>query len=294
MTEEAGFCGAGARLRVATASIHRGEEPPISGRNGSGTIFITGCNLRCSFCQNYQISQNGLGELISENMFADICIALEKHGAENINIVTGSHCIPAIVSALRQAKIKGLTVPVLWNSSAYETERALSLLHDCIDMYLPDLKTLDAQIAKKFFNAEDYPRYAVKAIKYMTAIKPNKVIIRHLVLPGYLNSTRAVLRWFAENAAGKAQLSLMTQYTPVYNNAREDGNAAAVPAGVVSLHEYDTVLSWLAEFGIEDGYYQELETGSGWLPDFNRTNPFSSELSIPVWHWKTGFVIKEL
>jgi putative pyruvate formate lyase activating enzyme len=282
-----GFCGIGARLYAASASIHRGEEPPVSGEGGSGTIFISGCNLRCLFCQNYQISQNGLGAVVSQDMFADICIALQKHGAENINIVTGSHCVPAIVLAIQNAKTKGLHIPVLWNSSAYESVDTILMLNDYIDNYLPDLKTLDADIAKKFFNAEDYPYYAAVAIKQMMADKPGRVIIRHLVLPGYLDSTRAVLRWFADNAAGKAQLSLMTQYTPVYNGiCPGDGG---VPGSFVSRREYDTVLSWLDEFDIEDGYYQELETGSGWLPDFNNTNPFSSNLSVPVWHWKTGF-----
>jgi putative pyruvate formate lyase activating enzyme len=267
-----GFCGVDALLHVASASIHYGEEPPISGGGGSGTLFISGCNLRCSFCQNYQISQNALGEVVSEDVFADICIALQKRGAENINIVTGSHCVPAIVSAIQNAKTKGLHLPVLWNSSAYETLPAIALLNDYIDRYLPDLKTLDAHIAKKFFNAEDYPYYAAEAIKQMMTFKPNGVIIRHLVLPDRLESTRAVLRWFADNAAGRAELSLMTQYTPVYNDRREADEA---PGGFVSRREYDTVLSWLDEFGIEDGYYQELQTGSDWLPDFNRTNPFS-------------------
>jgi putative pyruvate formate lyase activating enzyme len=286
---ETGFCGAGAKLYAASASIHRGEEPPVSGEGGSGTIFISGCNLRCLFCQNYQISQNGLGAVVSPDIFTAICIALQERGAENINIVTGSHCVPSIVSAIQNAKTGGLSIPVLWTSSAYENVDTIMLLNDYIDNYLPDLKTLDANIAKKFFNAEDYPYYAAAAIKQMMTDKPGGVIIRHLVLPGYLDSTRAVLRWFADNAAGKAELSLMTQYTPIYNDSEGRG---AAPGGFVSRREYDTVLSWLNEFGIEDGYYQELEADSGWLPDFNNTNPFPSALSVPVWHWKTGFIPK--
>jgi putative pyruvate formate lyase activating enzyme len=295
-----GFCGESAAIRVASASVHRGEEPPISGVGGSGTIFISGCNLRCVFCQNYQISQEGMGKEVSEEEFADICGHLQKCGAENINIVTGSHCVPGIVSAIKRAKSKGLSIPVLWNSSAYETINTLSLLGDVVDIYLPDLKTLSPKLAKHFFNAEDYPFYASRAIKKMMSLKPHKIIIRHLVLPDHLESTREVLEWFSKNARGRAELSLMTQYTPVYRNGHEyrhaDGRTFSLPQEYgcpqryMNKNEYETVLRWLDEFEIEDGYYQELETGSDWLPDFNKTNPFSSSLSVPVWHWRTGFL----
>jgi putative pyruvate formate lyase activating enzyme len=256
------------------------------GTGGSGTIFVSGCNLKCAFCQNYQISQRGresksFGKKISSEGFAAICAALMDKGAENINIVTGSHAIPAIVEGLIATKKTGVNLPLLWNSSAYENLQALELLKDHVDIYLPDLKTLDSEIACQFFNAPDYPETAETAIKKMIDMTHNKekIIIRHLILPGFLESTRSVLHWFADNATGQAQLSLMTQYTPIPNRER------AMPNNFLMEREYEIVLQWLEEFNIEDGFFQELVTGSEWLPDFNRPNPFSSELSVPVWHF---------
>jgi len=253
----------------------------LSGSRGSGTVFISGCNLGCGFCQNRQISSHTgehLGRAVSIEEFTDICLELQNRKAQNINIVTGSHAVPAIVQGLDAAKAAGLVIPALWNSSGYESFETLEILGDRIKTWLPDLKTLDTNLAGKFLNAQDYPQIAVQAIQWMMKNRPGDVIIRHLILPGYLESTRSVLRWFADNASGKAQLSLMSQYTPMENDT-------SGPGRYVSEREYETVLGWLGEFGIEDGFCQELVTGSDWLPDFNRTNPFSSGLSVPVWHF---------
>jgi putative pyruvate formate lyase activating enzyme len=287
-----GYCGESSQLRLAFAGLHRGEEPPLSGEFGSGTIFVSGCNLGCAFCQNWQIStglaggkpsgESGkrLGRAVSADEFAAICLELQNKGAENINIVTGTHATPAIIRGLDAAKTGGLRIPVLWNSSGYESITALELLSGKIDVYLPDLKTLDEALAAQFFNAPDYPQAATQAIQWMIQAGNCRVMIRHLILPGCLESTRSVLRWFADNAQGKAagnvSLSLMSQYTPI---------AESSPGRFVNQREYDTVLGWLSEFGIEDGFCQELVTGSDWLPDFTRPNPFSSELSVPVWHY---------
>jgi putative pyruvate formate lyase activating enzyme len=280
---EKGFCGETAVLRIAAALIHFGEEPPLVGTGGSGTIFISGCNLGCAFCQNWQIShansgKPSLGRDVSSEEFVKICAALKDKGAENINIVTGSHAIPGIVQGLIAAKSAGLRMPVLWNSSGYESTEALELLKEHVDIYLPDLKTLDSEIAAKFFNAPDYPKTAAAAILNMIETG-KKVIIRHLILPGLLESTRAVLRWFADNTSDRAQLSLMTQYTPI------PGRQKQMPNGFLTEEDYKTVIGWLKEFNIEDGFCQELVTGSEWLPDFTRANPFSSKLSKPVWHF---------
>ena len=286
---ERGYCGETSSLRLAFAGIHRGEEPPITGTGGSGTIFVSGCNLGCAFCQNYQlssgkqVSMKTMGRAVSAEEFAAICLALQEKGAENINIVTGSHAAPAIAFGITEARKQGLSIPALWNSSGYDGAETLEILKDVINIYLPDLKTLDPEIAARFFNAPDYPKHAAAAILRMME---KEVIIRHLILPGYLENTRQVLKWFSENCAGrgrgKALLSLMTQYTPVH--MREPGAASDIPDRYLSEEEYDAVLSMLEEFGIDDGFYQELVTGSDWLPDFTRQNPFSSELSIPVWH----------
>jgi putative pyruvate formate lyase activating enzyme len=323
----AGFCGETAELRLAFAGLHSGEEPPISGAGGSGAIFVSGCNLGCAFCQNYQISQGDargiaqggagpdgtgsrrMGRAVSAETFAAICLELQRRGAENINIVTGAHAVPAIVLGLEAARSAGLSIPVLWNSSGYESPQTLDLLADHVDMYLPDLKTLDRDLAARFFNAPDYPRAAAAAILKMIELTRGpsrtgtaartvpavRVIIRHLVLPGCLDSTREALRWFAGNARGSALLSLMTQYTPVNHSPRSN---APVPARVLDEREYGAVVGWLEEFGIEDGFCQEPVTSpspqsGGWLPDFDKPNPFSSKLSVPVWHWRQSSDIVE-
>jgi len=281
---EIGFCGETAELRVGAALIHMGEEPPLVGFGGSGTIFVSGCNLGCSFCQNYQVSHGkSLGKPVSPREFADICAALRDKGAENINIVTGSHAVPGLVDGFIAARNAGVQIPILWNSSGYDSKEALDLLKEHVDIYLPDLKTLDSEIADRYFGAPDYPETAKAAILKMAEMKKDKtkVIVRHLILPGYIDSTYSVLRWFADNVKNNALLSIMTQYTPIPNRDRQ------MPQRYLSEEEYETVIHWLKEFGIEDGFCQELVTGSDWLPDFKRFNPFSSELSVPVFTSQT-------
>jgi len=293
-----GYCGETAALRLAFAGIHRGEEPPITGKGGSGTVFVSGCNLGCAFCQNYQISQGRIGRPVSGDEFAEICLALQSKGVENINIVTGSHAAPALALGVKLARRQGLSVPVLWNSSGYDAIEVLEILNKFVDVYLPDLKTLDSVFAARFFNAPDYPEAAAAAILKMMEYRELRldeamlsgVMVRHLVIPGNLENTHEVLRWFAENCKGRALLSLMTQYTPVQawgskESRQVEAEVIEIPSRYVSKVEYETVLSMLDEFGIDDGFYQELVTGSDWLPDFTRPNPFSSGLSVPVWHY---------
>jgi putative pyruvate formate lyase activating enzyme len=271
-------------LRIAAASIHRGEEPPVTGKGGSGTVFITGCNLGCAFCQNYQISQEGMGAVVSTQDFADICLALQGRGAENVNLVTGSHVAPAVVEGVAAARSQGLAIPVLWNSSGYDSLEALKLLDGTVDAWLPDLKTLDAGLAERWFHAPDYPD-AAKAALLAMAGTGRPLIVRHLVLPGCLDASRTVVKWYADNLNGRpgVQLSVMTQYTPL--------KAKGGPKRYLSETEYDAVIAMLEEFNIDEGFCQELVTDSAWLPDFRRDNPFSSKLSTPVWHWKTGFKV---
>jgi putative pyruvate formate lyase activating enzyme len=304
-----GFCGETDELRIAWAGLHFGEEPPITVKGGSGTIFITGCNLRCKFCQNFQISQDGMGKAVTTDDFAKICVALQNAGAENINIVTGSHAIPAIATGLRAAQDAGLAIPVLWNSSSYEHPEALELLDGLVTGWLPDLKTLNPILAENVFRAGDYPRAAKKAIRWMAEKYPlviehpddekypagkivSGVIVRHLVLPGKLDDTRLVLAWFAEHLADNAVLSLMTQYTPVKASPHARG-IDAFPDRTLLNKEYSQLEGMLEEYGIDTGFYQELVEDTDWLPDFNRTQPFSSKLARPIWHWTTGFITGE-
>jgi len=301
-----GFCGQGDRLRLALASLHFGEEPPLVGNRGSGTIFFSGCTLRCAFCQNFQISQDAMGRAVDADEFASIAIALEKAGAENVNVVTGSHAIPAIRTGLRVARARGLSIPILWNSSAYENVEALALLDGLVTVWLPDLKTLNSELAGNVFQAPDYPKAAKKAIRFMTERSPlviahpddgaypagkimSGVIVRHLALPGKIADSELALRWFAEHLEGKAILSLMTQYTPVTKSTHA-ADLDAFPDRPLEKAEYLRLTKILEDLGIDAGFYQELVEDTEWLPDFNRTQPFSSALARPVWHWTAGFI----
>lgn len=315
-----GFCGEPDTIRAASACLHFGEEPPLTVFGGSGTVFVTGCNLRCAFCQNYQISQHGMGSVLSAKEFARICTALQREGAENINIVTGSHSVPALAGAIAEAKEAGLSIPVCWNSSAYEKPEVLSALDGLVDIWLPDLKTLNAELSGRLFKAADYPERATEAVLYMLdrsplELKPvpspdgtggerekmlSGVIVRHLFLPGRMDDTILALDWLKKNADGRAYVSLMSQYTPVpfrdergEEEARRRRALSAVENRPVSPREFEELQDVLAAYDFKNLFYQELEPDTGWLPDFGRARPFPSSLAKPVWHWRHGFISTE-
>jgi putative pyruvate formate lyase activating enzyme len=286
-----GFCREGAAVRAAWAGLHFGEEPPVIGRGGSGTIFFTGCTLKCRYCQNDQLSRSGLGAELDPGELARLMLRLQAEGAENINLVTGSHFAPGIVEAARLAVGRGLAIPLLWNCSGYESSAALRLLAPWVRIWLPDCKTLDPQLARSLMGAPDYPQVVREALAFMVEARPLEwegerlrqgVIVRHLVLPGQPGSTREVLAWFQERLYGRALLSLMVQYTP-NPRAPESG-----PSGRLSRQEYEQVLGWLEELGIEEGFIQEPEPGSDWLPDFRRRDPFPQGQARAVWHFADG------
>lgn len=313
---ELGICGESAELRLAFAGLHFGEEPLITGSGGSGTIFVSGCNLGCAFCQNFQISQEKMGSVVSTEDFATICLRLEKEGAENINIVTGSHAIPALALGLKEAKKKGLSIPVCWNSSAYENVEALDLLKNFVDIWLPDLKTLDDAFSSQAFRAKNYPEYAKKAIYWMmekSRIKIQKstiekkdsilefesltlpkmlqgLIVRHLILPNRLEDSFSVIQWFKENIDTKGYLSLMSQYTPIRGREKKIDAIKLMENRFLAEDELETAFDILDYFEIENGFYQELNPCDDWLPDFNQTQTFPNELAKPLWHWKYGFL----
>ncbi len=292
-----GFCKQDANLYVAWAGLHFGEEPPITARGGSGTIFITGCNLACVFCQNYQISQDGMGIAVTPDVFADICLALKKNGAENINIVTGSHHTLPILEGIKLAKKKGLCLPILWNTSSYEKNIEITRLSSNVDIWLPDLKTLDSSFSFQLFNAKDYPQIATDAILSMASYSPllyatdkkekliSGVIVRHLALPNRMKDTENIIRWFSKNLKDKALLSIMTQYTPI---KRKDESKA--PSRYISNEEDYNLRGLLSKYDVEEGFYQELVQDSSWLPNFSNVQPFSSSLAKPIWHWSHGFI----
>lgn len=315
---QTGFCKEPDELRIAFAGLHFGEEPLVTVFGGSGTIFFTGCTLRCAFCQNYQISQNGYGRVVSTSEFAKICLKLQEAGAENINLVTGSHNIPKIREGLLAAREIGVTIPFCWNSSAYESVEMLELLKGLVTIWLPDLKTLSSSFSKKVFTAPDYPQVASKAIKWMIENNPleiteipeppnakpaewatpgeprekmtSGVIIRHLFMPGHFEETADVLSWLKENADNKACISLMNQYTPVpFEEEKEKLEArnkvlSQIENRLVTKQEFEDIQDLIEAFDFDYLFYQELTDDTSWLPDFHRPQPFSNKLATPVWH----------
>ena len=316
-----GFCKETASLKAAVACLHFGEEPPITVNGGSGTLFVTGCNLRCAFCQNYQISQCGLGKELSIEETVKLFFALKEKGAENINIVTGSHAIPFLATAIKQAKEAGLDLPICWNCSAYESIEALEMLKGLVDIWLPDLKTLNPMMSEAVFKASDYPSVAKKAIRWMikntksrfitvsdkTNPKQTKekmlsgVIIRHLVMPGRLEDTILTLDWLEKmtsiNPENTPCISLMMQYTPVSvdKNLFSDKELqdrekalASFSNRLINKEEFQRLQDLIQSYNFEYLFYQELEEDTEWLPDFNRPQPFSNELAKVVWHHKSN------
>ena len=307
------FCGEDSSVRVASAGLHFGEEPLVTVFGGSGTIFFTGCTLRCSFCQNYQISQQGMGSPVSREDFVRICLTLQDKGAENINLVTGSHHIPALAEFLSAAKKAGLKIPVAWNSSAYESVESLELLDGLVDIWLPDLKTLNPIMSKSLFEAEDYPKVAKRAIRWMIGNSPLNIvevkkngevrekmlggtIIRHLFLPGRTDDTVMTLDWLKSHADGKACISLMSQYTPVPFKGSDaelearKNSLLAFQNRLVNKEEDKTLRNLIDDYAFEYLFYQDLSDDTSWLPDFNREQPFSNALAKPFWHWKKGLL----
>ncbi len=308
-----GFCGEDESLRAALACLHFGEEPLVTVFGGSGTIFFTGCTLHCSFCQNYQISQQGMGKILCEEEFVKMCLKLEELGAENINLVTGSHHIPLIAQYLKSAKNSGLKIPVAWNSSAYESVENLEFLRGLVDIWLPDFKTLNSEMGKRLFDAEDYPEVAKKSVLWMIENSPLKildckkngkkkekmisgVIIRHLFLPGRFDDTVIALDWLKKHADKKACISLMSQYTPVPFKCGENEmkwrkkSLQSFENRLVNSQEEGDIKDIIEAYDFDYLFYQELSDDTSWLPDFEREQPFTNALSKTVWHWKSGFI----
>jgi len=276
-------------FKAALASLHFGEEPPLVGDRGSGTFFLSGCNLRCPFCQNWQISRGLVGRELTIAEGADICLKLQAAGAANINFVTGSHYIPQLIEVIKEARTGGLTLPILWNSSAFEKRELLEKLRHHVDIWLPDLKTVSPRWAREIYGTEKYAPRAEEAVRFMMDASPlafdeqgmmtGGTIIRHLIIPGRPEVTEELIRWFAREAKGRALLSLLSQYTPVHI----PGETRPIPETYLSQEEYDRVLELLVDYDIEDGFIQELETGNDWLPDFTEKEPFAADLSRVVW-----------
>ena len=258
-----GFCKSGDKLKVARAALHYWEEPCISGKYGSGTVFFSGCNLKCCFCQNYNISSDCFGKEISIERLGDIFLELQDKGANNINLVTAVQYIPSIIMALDNVKHK-LNIPVVYNSGGYENISTLDILKDYVDIYLPDIKYFDMELSKRYSVAEDYFEKASKAVLKMIdnagklkfndkGIMQRGVIVRHMVLPSCYKDSIKILNWIKENLPeDKFLISLMSQYTPFYK-------ACDYPEinRRVTTYEYNKVVDEALRLGLERGYIQE-------------------------------------
>ena len=271
-----GRCKSGAKVKIALASLHYFEEPCISGKNGSGTIFFSNCNLSCMFCQNYEISQEQKGKEISIEQLANIFIEQQKKGANNINLVTPTSYVYHIIEALDIAKKQGLKIPVIYNTNGYENEETIDFLKGYIDVYLPDLKYYDNKLAKKYSNIDNYFEISTKAIKKMkeqvgenifdeNGLIQKGMIIRHLVLPNSISNSKNILKWINENMPKNTYISVMAQYFPTYR-----AKSVETLNRKLTKEEYKEIENYLYSLDIENGYIQELgEHEEEYVPNFD-------------------------
>ncbi|HPP36691.1 MAG TPA: radical SAM protein [Clostridiales bacterium] len=271
-----GFCGATDGLIVARAALHMWEEPCISGEEGSGTVFFSGCPLGCIYCQNHNISRGLAGKTITTERLAEIFLELQGKGANNINLVTPSHYVPQITEALDISRRKGLTIPIVYNCSGYEKVETLKLLEGYVDIYLPDLKYISYEPAAKYSNCRDYFPVAAKAIEEMVrqaeeakfderGIMQKGVIVRHLALPGYLEDSKRIIKYLYETYGNRIYISIMNQYTPIImSDVYPELNRR------ITEEEYKELVDYAVELGVENGFIQEGETAlESFIPEFN-------------------------
>lgn len=285
-----GVCGANASVRIARAALHFWEEPPISGEAGSGAIFFSGCPLKCVFCQNHDISSGNFGKDISTARLAQIMLELEEQGALNINLVTPSQFTPQVLEAAKQARAAGLTLPIVCNTSGYETIETVKALAEVVDIWLTDYKYEDSALAAELSGAPDYPHVASAALREMLASLRERggerideegrmlqgVIVRHLVLPSHADDSCAVLHRVWELAGNEVSLSIMNQYTP-NEECRKRTDDLAYP---LPVDEYERVLDCADELGFERVFWQEGGAVSeSFVPAFDTTGVDGSELN---------------
>ena len=272
---ELGFCKASNEITIAKYYLHQWEEPCITGKNGSGTIFFTYCNLRCLFCQNYQISELNYGQTITVDEFSEICLELQDRGATNINLVTPTHFVPLIIDGIKMAKRRGLRIPIVYNSSGYESVDTIKMLEGFVDIYLPDFKYYSDEYAIKYSRCKDYFKYTSLAIDEMVRQKGrckfdregnmiSGVLIRHLLIPGMEEDSKKILKYLYDSYGDKIYISIMNQYTPVRKCKYEELNVK------VANDVYEDVIDYAWDIGIRNAFIQEEGTQSeSFIPDFN-------------------------
>jgi len=263
---ELGYCKSGVLAKVASWNVHRWEEPPISGSQGSGTIFLSNCTARCLFCQNYPISQLGVGQEVTEHRLAGMMLELQQRGCHNINLVTPTQYVPQIIAALYAAIPRGFRLPLLYNTSGYDAIETLQLLDGVVDIFLPDAKYSDDAVASRLSGYKDYVAHNHVALLEMfrqvgeglvldqDGIAKRGMIVRHLVLPQGLSQTPEVLRWIATHLSPRVHVSLMAQYFPAH---RAVGDPAL--GHPISTEEYLAALDAFDQVGLENGWRQQLD-----------------------------------
>lgn len=291
-SKQAGYCGATDQVKVARAALHFWEEPCLSGIAGSGTVFFSGCPMHCVFCQNQEIANGQAGKEISIERLAEIFLELQEKGANNINLVTAGHYTPMVATALKLAKsgicpdeeersVKRLQIPVVFNSSGYESVETLRMLEGLVDVYLPDFKYWDADTAKRYSNAPDYPEVAKAAIAEMVrqvgdpvfasketeTVMVKGVLVRHLILPGHTKESKEILRYLLETYGNQIYISIMNQYTPMADITKKGFPELNRR---ITKREYDKVIDYAIELGLEQGFVQEGETAKeSFIPAFD-------------------------
>lgn len=275
---EVGLCGETNKIRVARISLHHYEEPPISGTKGSGTIFFSGCNMKCIFCQNYEISTKNFGEVITVTNLANKMLELQQKGAHNINLVTPTHFSILIIKALKQAKQKGLKIPIIYNTSGYEKIETLKLFDGLIDIYMPDLKYFDDFLAMRYSKAPNYFEITTNALNEMykqvgrpkfdkKGIMQKGIIVRHLLLPGQINDSKEIIKYLYEVYKDNIFISIMNQYTPTkqVKNINELNKK-------VSKKEYNDLIDYACKLNITNAFIQDDETAKeSFIPKFDLT-----------------------
>lgn len=271
-----GYCRETAELVVARAALHMWEEPCISGDEGSGAVFFSGCAMGCVYCQNHNIAKGLAGKTITIERLADIFLELQEKKANNINLVTPSHYVPQIIDAIVMAREKGLRIPIVYNCSGYEKVETLKLLDGYVDIYLPDMKYRNPKPAMSYSGCADYFQYASDAIKEMVrqtgeptfderGMMKKGVVVRHLTLPGYLQDSKDIIKYLYDTFGDRIYISIMNQYTPLQTFEKYPELNRKI-----TEKEYDELVDYAINLGVENGFIQEGETASeSFIPEFN-------------------------
>lgn len=271
-----GFCGGNDKVKIARAALHFWEEPCISGESGSGTVFFSGCTMRCIFCQNKEISRGEAGKEISIERLSEIYLELQKKGANNINLVTPMHYAPQITKAIDIARKNGLSLPIVWNTGGWELPESVESVKDYADIWLTDFKYFDNALAEKFSNAPNYFEVASAALHQMAeqtgepvfdenGMMKRGIIVRHLMLPGHIDDTKNVINYLWNTYGDKIWISIMNQYTPLCSDERYPELSRKV-----SDEEYDEAIDYACDLGIENAFVQEGGTAEeSFIPPFD-------------------------